>query len=77
MKVDLVYLARDILYAVKLLFSYEKLEISKSENTGKIRMKDIRHRIITLRGPKACDIYYALLVGLPKKNYFLFLRKSF
>jgi hypothetical protein len=35
MKVDLVYLARDILYAVKWLFSYEKLEISKSENTGK------------------------------------------
>jgi hypothetical protein len=35
MKVDLVYLARDILSAVKLLFSYEKLEIPKSENTGK------------------------------------------
>jgi hypothetical protein len=31
-------------------------------------MKDIRHRIITLRGSKACDIYYALSVGLPKKK---------
>lgn len=35
MKVDLIYLAKDILSTVKLLPSYEKLEIPKSENTGK------------------------------------------
>ena len=35
MKVDLVYLVKDILSTIKLLSCYEKLEVPKSRNTRK------------------------------------------
>jgi len=34
-KENLVYLAKEILYAVNLLTSYKKLKIPKTRNTGK------------------------------------------